>query len=269
MPPSLTIIIPIRHQDNAPNWDSTVKNLKQTMRSISAQTDGLWRCIIVANYGAVLPEMQKGFEVCRVDFPPNKLHAQDSAYKEEFYESIRADKGLRILAGILYARKLTYLMVVDDDDLINSKLADYVNSHIGDNGWYINRGFVWGDGGNIIMDYFGFHLFCGTSHIVRADLIKLPSNLESADIDYVKMMLGSHVRIKEELAKGGTPLSPLPFHGAIYRIGHQNSHSKSKALLHHFFMHKWLLKDPKELFRRLMSLRFINKSKRSSFFGKV
>lgn len=140
MSPCLTFIIPIRHQDNAPNWDKTIANLKQTISSIAAQKAGLWRCIVVANYGAELPNMPQGFDVCRVDFPPNEMHSQGEADKEEFYEAIRLDKGRRILAGILHAKEIKYLMLVDDDDLIHCELATYVSEHMGENGWYIKNG---------------------------------------------------------------------------------------------------------------------------------
>lgn len=59
-----------------------------------------------------------------------------------------------------------------------------------------------------------FSRFCGTSHIVRADLYAVPERFEEASESFVKRMLGSHVFIEEHLRASGSPLAPLPFPGA-------------------------------------------------------
>ena len=41
----------------------------------------------------------------------------------------------------------------------------------------------------------------------------------------VKDMLGSHRRIRDILKSKGVPLQPLPFRGAVYRVGNAGSHS--------------------------------------------
>lgn len=263
----LTFIIPIRHQDNAPDWSVTTANLKQTISSIAAQTDKDWRAIIVANHGADLPEMPEGFEICRVDFSPNKLHEQGSATKEEFYDAIRLDKGRRVLSGMLQAQNTKFFMVVDDDDFVRRDLCAYAKAHQDSNGWYFDDGYVWGEGGNLLLKHKGFNHFCGTSHIIRKDHLIIQNNFDDNNIDYIKTMFGSHIKIQGIMEENGTPLVKLPFVGAIYRIGHTNSHSRSKGLISHYFGHKWLLKKPKELLKRLISLRYLNTKIRSDFFG--
>jgi hypothetical protein len=79
----LTFIIPVRHQENAPNWQNVKRHLSEAILSISRQQTNGWKAIIVANHGADLPEMPKGFEVQRVDFPPNQLYTQGNADREQ------------------------------------------------------------------------------------------------------------------------------------------------------------------------------------------
>jgi len=264
----LTFIIPIRHHESASNWSETVLNLKQTMVSIAAQSDRSWKCIIVANEGAALPDIPEQFEVCRVDFPPNVLHIQGGQSQNDFWDAVRLDKGRRVLSGLLYAKNLNYFMVVDDDDFIHRDLVKFTRKNNGENGWYIDKGYVWGDGGKLLMDYSDFYLYCGTSHIVKTNLLELPEKLEDVNVNYMKDIFGSHIKIKVMLESKGVALSPLPFHGAIYRIGHRDAHSKSNGMYHKFFCQKYLLKQPKEFIRRLLSLRYINRSIRFKFFGR-
>lgn len=263
----LTFIIPVRHPDNSKCWAQLKKNLTDTIRSISAQDAPNWKAVIIVNYGAELPELPAGFEVKRVDFPPNPLHEQGEADDETFYESVRFDKGRRILAGMLHAGQMGHVMVVDDDDFVSRSLTGFVTRNHTANGWYIHNGYVWGDGGRLLYLYTGFENFCGTSHIIRADLYNLPNTFEAASDTYIKQMLGSHIYIKGNLDKVGQPLAPLPFVGAVYRIGHSGAHSQSASLLPHFFLHRWLLKKPGELSRRILRLRFMTGGVRQEFFG--
>jgi hypothetical protein len=62
-------------------------------------------------------------------------------------------------------------------------------------------------------------------------------------------------------------LAPLPFIGAVYRIGHAEAASKSQGLVAQFFLKRWLLKKPAELARRLLCLRCLTKALREEFFG--
>jgi hypothetical protein len=144
-------------------------------------------------------------------------------------------------------------MVVDDDDFVSSNIVDFVTAHSDFNGWFINKGYVWGDAGKLLMKIRGFHNFCGSSLIIKTSSV----DYQSFDEFKIKKYLGSHIFIKDYLKAKDLALEELPFYGAIYRIGHQNAHSKSKSLLEHYFYHKWLLKSPTELARRVLSLKVL------------
>lgn len=263
----LTFIIPVRHPANAKNWEKVKSNLTDTVKSIAAQKSDSWKAIIIANNGSDLPVLPAGFEVKWVDFPPNALSMEAGADQEDFRESLRLDKGRRILAGMLHAGEMSHVMVVDDDDYISCNLASFVVKHPNANGWFIESGYVWSDGGQWLYRTDGFSQFCGSSHIIRADLFSLPESLETADDTYVRRMLGSHVMIEGILSASGSPLEPLPFLGAVYRIGHTESYTRSNTIFRHFILRRYLLTRPWQIFGRLSRLRLRDGKINEEYFG--
>jgi hypothetical protein len=266
--PLVTFIIPVRHQDNARDWGLLKANLTQTVASIANQTNNDWRGIIVANEGAELPDLPERFSAVRVTFPPNDLHEIDKADIEAVYDAFRADKGRRVLMGMLAARDSRFFMIVDDDDFVSARIVQYVCEHPDTNGWTIDRGYIWDDGGSLLLGYDEFNHLCGTSLIVRSDLYRLPERFEDASLDWIKSMLGSHVRIAGILAERGTPLSTLPFRGAVYRVAHGGSHSKAPSLVRKYFLSREALKRPRRLMRNLGKLRLVGDDAKREFFGK-
>jgi len=173
----------------------------------------------------------------------------------------------RVLAGIMEAGKAGFVMVVDDDDFVSRRLTSFVAEYPGKNGWYVHNGYLWGDGGKLLYEYADFSKFCGTSHIIRTDLYELPASVEAADPAYIRKMFGSHIFIREYLTARGHPLEPLPFVGAVYRIGHAGAHSKSAGLLKQVFFKRELLKNPLKLVGRFFRLRLLGAAARHQFWG--
>ena len=263
----VTFIIPVRHQDNARDWSLLKANLAQTVASISNQTNGDWRGIIVANEGADLPDLPERFSVERVTFPPNDMHERGKVSMEDLYDAFRADKGRRVLMGMLRARDSRFFMIVDDDDFVSARIVQHVSENPDANGWTIDHGYVWDDGGKLLLGYDDFNHLCGTSLIIRSDLYGLPERFEAASLDWIKSMLGSHVRIADILAERGTPLATLPFRGAVYRVAHGGSHSKTPSLLTKYFLSWEALKRPRRMLRNARKLRLVGETARREFFG--
>ncbi|PZM07375.1 galactosyl transferase [Rhizobium tubonense] len=263
----VTFIIPVRHQENSNDWSSLKDRLSQTVASIAGQTNSDWRAVIVANEGADLPDLPAQFSVARVTFPPNQLHDLDGADREKVYDAFRLDKGRRVLSGMLSARDTRFFMIVDDDDFVSANIVAFAATHPDANGWKIDKGYLWNEGGRLLLHHNDFANFCGTSLIVRSDLYHLPATFEDADIDFVKSMLGSHIRIGKALADAGNPLAALPFRGAIYRVGHSGAHSKSSNLISTYFLNMSVLRRPRELLRNLLRVRTLDRSLRNEFFG--
>ncbi len=163
MTPILTFVIPVRHPANAANWKALKDNLSATARSIAAQTHSGWKAIVVANAGADLPPLPAGFDVARVDFPPNPLHELGFS-TEEARLTLGLDKGRRVLAGMLAAGATGYFMVVDDDDFVSRRLTAYVAKHFGGPGWYLREGYLWGSGGKLFASYSDFSVQASHMH---------------------------------------------------------------------------------------------------------
>jgi hypothetical protein len=262
----LTFIVPVRHPRNSKDWAQARHNLRQTVHSISMQKRGNWCAVVVANHEADLPALPPGINVTRVDYPPNTLYERGTADKESFYNAVRIDKGRRVLAGMLHAGSTDYFMVVDDDDFVSDRLAGFVSDNNGANGWYLREGYVWEDGGRLLFLHPQFSRLCGTSHIIRADLYGLPARADDATDTYIKRMLGSHILIHDYLDNAGTPLAPLPFAGAVYRIGHSGAHSQSSGFFGTVFLKKKVLKDPRALVGRVLGVRLLTSQVRDEFF---
>jgi hypothetical protein len=262
----LTFIIPVRHQENSKDWAALKANLARTISSIANQSDPRWRAYIVANAGADLPPLPQGVSAVRVDFPPNALHDIGSAKREQVYQAFRMDKGRRVLAGLIAAQPRGHVMIVDDDDFVSNRLVAFVAQNASRNGWYMRVGYVWSSNGNLVYRDGDFSNICGTSHIVRADLYTIPARVEDAPAEYVQRMLGSHVKVVPSLAEQGSPLEPLPFAGAVYRIGHAGAHSKSWGLMGKFLL-PGLARGPAEFVRRLSRVHWLSPAIRREFFG--
>ena len=262
---AVAFIIPVRHPANAPDWPRLVERLTQTMRSISAQRSGNWCGVIVANREARLPQMPPGFVTVRVDLPPNPLYEMDHSNREAIYEAVRTDKGRRVLAGMMAARGARFFMVVDDDDFVSRDIVSFAEANPDADGWYVDKGYLWTEGSSFLLRRSAFNTLCGTSHLVRADLYDLPDREEEASMDWVKAMMGSHIKIEGILRDRGHPLSALPFAGAIYRVGHAGAHSGSRGVLRAYLLNRQTLKNPKNLLGNARALTRLDGVRRAEF----
>jgi len=265
--PIFTFLIPVRHPANSRDWARTKANISETVRSISAQTSSNWRGLIVANEGSDLPVLPERFNVEWVHFPPNSMHEQVGQSREDFLDAFRFDKGRRVLKGMLRARDSRFIMVVDDDDFISSRIVQFSSDHENANGWVIDRGYCWSDGSAVLQQLDDFNRTCGTSHIIRSDLYGLPNTFEEATPDYIKTMLGSHYRLAESMAERGVPLESLPFRGAVYRVGHSSSHSLTPGILKLLFLNRQAIRNPRQMLKDLKQLRMVSGAIKHEFFG--
>ncbi len=262
----LTFVVPVRHPQNARDWGRVKQTLAQTAASIAAQDSDEWRAVVVANTGSDLPPLPSRFRVAWVDFSPNPLHdiGRNPHQWADKFEAFRYDKGQRVLAGLLHAPDSDYYMVCDDDDFVSHRLASFVARHPGERGWFVGDGYVWSEGGQWLFKHDMLHKSCGTTHILHRDLMKIPATAAEAPLQHVRW-LGTHARITEEFVSAGTPLKPLPFPGAVYRVGHGNAHSLSASVRHMFYTRKGVLLRPHILARNLTRLRRLTRTEIDEF----
>lgn len=261
--PTLVFVIPVRHQDSVSSWTPIHRNLSETAQSIANQDNPNWRCVVVANNGAELPVLPSKFVVRYVDLllPDLPARADD---EEAFYDAVRLDKGRRILHGVADANDHDYVMVVDYDDWVSARLASWVQRHIGDPGWYFRKGYVH-DGSQYILLHRDFSELCGTSHIVRKDLLGISSTWDKTPDAVIKRNLGSHIFLRHDLAESRNALSELPFPGAVYRVDYGSSNSSSESVLQ-TYVPKWKLRRrPLEFLSNAIGLRIMTRKIRSEF----
>lgn len=264
---TLTFVIPVRHQDNAKDWPALKRRLSDTIASIANQDCDDWRAVIVANHGADLPDLPERVTAVRVDFPANDMHELGAQGREAFYDAFRWDKGRRVLSGMLAAPATQFYMIVDDDDFVSNRLVSFVRSNPQASGWKIKHGYVWSEGGKLLLKHNNFHFLCGTSLIINRAAYQLPPSLEAADVAWVKDRLGSHIRIGDILAAEGQRLDVLPFFGAVYRVGHAGSHSQAPGIIREYILNPAKLSKPREVLRNLKNLRWLSKAIRREYFG--
>lgn len=264
----LTFVIPVRHPSSIADQALARDLMRQTLASIAAQTHPDWRCVIAAEKDALLPDLPPGVEVVRTDIAPPDLPRLGRGTREAYWSRVRLDKGRRIMTALTAARPEGHVMVVDYDDLVSRRLAALAAERPEANGWYFDSGWLY-SGGAIVSAYpEAFNRLCGTSVIVHSRLLRIPRDMDGFEPDYAARTLGAHIYVRHDLEAAGTPLRPLPFPGAVYRIGHPHAVSLSNSLWGRVF-NRANVRRPAGMMRALSQIRPLGGSMRREFFGET
>ncbi|WP_208350966.1 hypothetical protein [Pseudaestuariivita rosea] len=192
------------------------------LRSIDAQTDRRFAVYVACNPEQVLPPHEPYVHRVDIDLPPN-TQLTKAKTMEELYDMIRNDKGQRIAAALdVINDENAYVMVVDDDDFVSSRLVEFVLSQEGEKtGWLVKKGYSWISGSNHVYEVEGFHRLCGTSIVVPAHYYAYVR--KQGSIRDSIQELGGHRAVVDSAHRNKLTFRHLPFHGAIYRLGHSNA----------------------------------------------
>ena len=236
----LTFIVPLQAPAASKDWELVSALACRSLNSLLKQTNSAFRVLLVCNSPPLgLPDDPK-LEVIERDFPlPGPVP-----------ESRMANKWLKVRVGLVVARKLApcHVMVVDADDCVSCRLADYVSEQADAHGWYFGKGYMHDEGASLI--YFrpsGFDGVCGTSSIVRVELGDLPTE-EQGGRDDNPILRGGHTQIRSEMDALGRPLAELPFTGAVYNLATGENHTG-------FSLSGW--RSKKVLLQKLLRYRFL------------
>lgn len=262
----LKFLIPVRHQAGVSDWSEIIRNLQSTLASIEAQTSPDWRCLVVANTAAELPTMPAGCDVLRIDAPYTPLPPR-APNRDAYEAAIRADKGMRLWAGLNHLEPGGFVMVTDYDDFVHRDLARLVASEP-DNpgGWYVDEGYIYTEGVGILRKRKAFHTVCGTSNIVRDEFLRHPPPGEHLDF-HIQRRLGSHVNIVADTAKWGVSMKPIPFPAAIYRAGYGQQVSGYRGVWKGVIANLNPL-HPARMIETIGSVTFITAKIRRDFWGR-
>jgi hypothetical protein len=212
----LVFVIPLKSPEASASWQRVSRLFERCVRSACGQTCPQFRVIAVCNEQPEIDFEHSKLHYLKVNF---SLNAPPETDPRKLLNSKRTDKGRKLLAGSVYAQRFqpTHIMMVDADDCVSNRLASFVQQHPTQPGWFINQGYRYEEGREII--YFkrrNFQKMCGTCNIVRYDLNPLPEQPEyNRGYGYYKYYI-DHAKVQRMLAEQGTLLAPLPFPGAVY-----------------------------------------------------
>lgn len=226
----LAFVTSLRHPHNSTDYRRVEALLADTLASVGQQTDPDFRVWVVGNRRPA--DLPRWAEWVGVDFPaPSATRAAQTGRA-----AVLRDKGTKLAVGAAAAARAdpSHIMFVDADDMVSRRLAEHVHAHPSAPGWRITEGWRWASERASVRPQHDFHMFCGTAHLVRTDLLGIPPELDATtsqeDIEdllgeRLEIYFGSHLRITGELERRGTPLAALPFAGALYRVGTGENHS--------------------------------------------
>ena len=231
----LAFLISVKHPARARSYALVTDLLRSTLASIARQTVRSIGIYVVCNEVPSWANEAREASFIEVDFPP----ARAPSHKGDVYEWIYRDKGSKIAVALERARRdgATHAMVVDADDFVSRRLAEHVLAHPDIPGWYFPDGILYSRLFKIAAVQPEFWSRCGTSHIVRTDLLpetpylgdrpKQEEVVACFDPWVLDHVLGDHVEWRRHFAERGHTLQPLPFAGAVWQTDTGDNSSRA------------------------------------------
>ena len=253
--PMLVFIIPIKSAKISRSWSLSNRLFERCLRAICRQTSTAFRVVVVCNEKPDIQFHHPHVHYIEVDFPPPYPEPEEvrtTGYEYGYSRYIarqNADKALKIQTGLDYAARYhpTHSMVVDADDCVSSRLAEFVGANPQSDGWYFKRGYMYPEGGRFLyFNVANFHQICGSSVIIayglRQEMFSNP--------DYYEHTF-------DEIPAGAA-LTPLPFPGAVYSMANGDNiymSSETKQQIHGTLLKRVFSREIFALGRKLLKYR--------------
>jgi hypothetical protein len=246
--PRVAFLVPIASVRRVTDWHLASAYFKQTLSSIFNSTAANY-CVVAAGHEAPdfpLPEDPR-FKFLSLDHP---LPCDENA---SWIAAIK-DKMIKVEAAWKYAKSKwnpQYVMKVDWDDLISSRLVEWLNTANQAAGYRINHGWVWkSESRHVITCSESFDLVCGTCLIIRSDLADAKGpflqSMEGVTLDEAGkrieatdnrslvpgagvgslLLNDNHGRAAAQFKYLGHNLAAMPFRAAVYRVLNPQAISK-------------------------------------------
>jgi hypothetical protein len=244
--PRVAFLIPFASRRTKSRWDIACAHLRQTLKSVQNSTSESY-CVVVAGHEPPDFNIESNAKVCFLSVDHDIPHHQDAVV------SGRLDKLAKIAAAWNYAKSRWsphYLMKLDADDLISSRLVQWLENFGREPGYLMKHGWVWRSGARQFIQVTEYlDRICASCLITRSDIadqkgpfltevegIQLnEASLNFAASDQYSLVPGSgtstllfndsHQRYAAQFAYLGHKLSTVPFRAVIYRIGNPDSNS--------------------------------------------
>ncbi|MBC2845766.1 glycosyltransferase family 2 protein [Winogradskyella flava] len=252
----LTFVIPVKSKLVSNNWSEFCNLFQNTLKSVTNQTDSSFKVVVVCNEIPDIEFKHPSVHYLKVDFNPPLRKEYES--DESINKRREIDKGKKLKVGVKYATdnfNTDYVMTVDSDDFISKKIAAFVNGQNGEKpGWYTIKGYIYVKGKPFLLATSKFNSLCGSSVIVRPELIEHFCEIDPIlYFDHRMTVLNNDIYLDE-----------LPFYGGIYSVVNGENHLMSISNVKKFNNHKgWM---SREGLRRILvklrsySFKFITKN---------
>lgn len=211
----LVFIVPLKSAKVSDSWERVSQLFERTIRSVCNQTSSEFQVIVVCHEKPDIEFEHPNITYIKVDFPLPTWEVDTD------HKSRDTDKQKKIFVGLTYACRFnpTHVMFVDADDCVSKHLAQFVSQNPESNGWMFGKGYEYVDGSNLILlRQKGFYSRCGTSSIVKYEIIAPDKNMKVDDVNRRWLFHGRG--IKRQLLNNGFTLDILPFLGAVYITNH-------------------------------------------------
>ena len=248
--PVVAFLIPFASRCTKSDWEVACSHLRQTLKSVQNSSNGNY-CVVVAGHEA--PDFDVHFD-SRFHFLPVN-HPPPA--RQDYPVSLKLDRLSKIAVAWAYAKSTCtpkYVMKLDADDFISSKLVDWLENAGGEAGYLIKHGWFWRSGARyFIQRTENLDRVCGSCLIIRSDFadkmgpfltevegVRLEeASSRFAATDHYSLVPGSgisslllndsHQRYGAQFAYLGHKLSSVPFHAVVYRTGNPDSSSRIAA----------------------------------------
>lgn len=221
-------VVPLRSKGSTKNWEKVVKDFNRTIKSIFNQkSSSEFKCIVVCNE---IPELYASYDE-RLEFIQI-----NNPIPREWIEMAR-DQLWRKMIGAIRVRELLmqmdnpqngiYVMVVDADDMVNCKIAEWCEKNPDEYGGVSAKGYVWNGRSRFMTKYSAMHTYCGSCSIVKMFEDELPECCPaSPQLCHDKETAGllnerypiryDHSKVVEIYHEMGRDFAVLPFYSTIY-----------------------------------------------------
>lgn len=259
--PTIVFLIPFASRQVRANWPTACKYLQQTIRSIRNSVSQNYRVIVAGNE---MPELEGGFD--------HKVHFLSVNHQFPSHLDVptaqRSDKLAKIEAAWIHAKAQwapKYVMKLDADDFISSRLVGWLDDNGTEPGYLIRHGWFWHSGARHLIQRTEYlDRVCGSCLLIRTDLadqagpflteaegIALgPAGSSFAMRDHYSLVPGSetttlllndtHQRYAAQFSYLGYELHTLPFDAVIYRVSSDSIADITGDRIHKFSLRMWL-----------------------------
>lgn len=215
-------IIPLKSRKVAQDWKITSHLLEQTIYSLNNQTCKDFYAVIVGHESPDLsPTAQDAVKFLASPFaiPPLKKSG-NYRYHRDFDRIL--DKYRKIALGLseLRQEKLSYVMVLDADDLLHKDLVSYVLQKMNPNGYIIRCGYQYYSKIKRIIARTDLDKICGSTTIIHTSHVPFPEEVTADTISQIPWCYLSHADMEAHFRKHKRPLQLLPFNGLMYVVQH-------------------------------------------------